>query len=82
MLCQEIPIECRDIDEITTKKEICVAIKKEALNIGQIDVQNIKSMRLMRDGTLTAQISLPSREVKRLVLAGPIRIGWVNCRIR
>ena len=47
-----------------------MAIKQEAANIGQIDIKNIKSMRLMRNGTQTAQISLASSDAKRLVMAG------------
>lgn len=81
-LCQEVSIQCCDIDEITTAEEICAAIEEQIPAVGAVRRSAVKSLRLMRDGTQTAQISLPAKAAHTLIAAGHIRVGWVRCRIR
>jgi len=78
----EILIECRDIDEVTTREEICTAIQDQFTTTGTVNSSAIKSLRPTRYGTQTALISLPARSAQMLIKAGRIRIGWVRCRLR
>ena len=58
-LCQEITIECRDLDEIITKDDICKAIAKDFPHVDSISESNIKSLRTMPvSNTQIARISL------------------------
>lgn len=74
-------IEVRDIDEATTKDDICEAIKT-GFQIGEISVSDVVSLRTAYGGTQTAIITLPADSAKTLLKSGRIKIGWVICRIR
>lgn len=80
-LTHRITIECRDIDEITTKEEICEAIKKQA-GLDGILVTDIVSLRKAYGGMQAASVSLPAKWAKSLLEAGKIKIGWSVCRFR
>ena len=81
-LCQHATVELRDLDEATTQKEICVAIEQQLPTAGSITEDAIKSMRVTRDGTQTALITLTADAANKLLAVGRIKIGWVRCRVR
>ncbi|KAI8120523.1 hypothetical protein CVS40_8204 [Lucilia cuprina] len=78
---QETIIECRDIDEVTTKDDIRNAFLTQ-LGVSEMKLEDIKSLRRAYGGTQTATISLPSEICYRLLQIGKVKIGWVVCRIR
>lgn len=78
---QEILIECRDMDEVTTKQEILVALMKQ-FEVEGINEADIKSIRKCYGDTQTAIISLPIDIGRKMIQAGKVKIGWVICRIR
>lgn len=82
VLSQQTTIECRDLDEITTATDICAAIVKQFPTIGNISSSVVKRIRITRDGTYTALVTLPTRQANILLKAERIRIGWVSSRIR
>ena len=79
-LAQRMTIECKDIDEITTKEDISAAIGAQFGN-EPIPLEAI-SLRKAYGETQTATISLPTERARKLLEAGRIKIGWVLCRIR
>ncbi|KAI8118185.1 Retrovirus-related Pol polyprotein from type-1 retrotransposable element R1 [Lucilia cuprina] len=78
---RKICVECRDIDEVTTKEEICTALINQ-FGAEDINEANIKSLRKGFRDTQTAIINLPIDVAKKVLKAGKVRIGWVICRIR
>lgn len=55
---EEVLIECRDIDEITTEGDICEAIMQQFKVENKTDM-TVKSLRKGYGGTQIATISLP-----------------------
>lgn len=80
-LTEESLVDIRDIDEVTTMEEVCLALNSQIPDI-EINPSNIRSLRKAYGGTQTATISLPSVVAKKLIEVGKVRIGWVICRIR
>ena len=78
---QEIVVECKDLDEVTSREDICAALKQQ-FNLGDIDQSAIKRMKKAYGGTQTAIISLPAESAIKLITAGKVRVGWVVCRLR
>lgn len=74
-------LECKDIDEVTTKEDICKAISSQ-FGLSGVSETDIVSLRKAYGGMQTATISLPAASAKNLLEAGKIKIGWVICRIR
>ncbi|XP_039968625.1 uncharacterized protein LOC120780409 [Bactrocera tryoni] len=81
-LTQEITVEVRDLDDITTKEDIAQAIRSEFEELRLFSVECIKSIRHAYAGTQKAIISLHAQEAKHLLAAQKIKIGWSICRIR
>lgn len=81
-LSQEVEIEIRDIDEVTTKKEVYEALINKSEAFRDLQATAIKSLRRAYGGTQTAKISLGATLANQLVQMAKIRIGWVICRIR
>lgn len=77
----ETTIQCRDLDEITTREEICQAFAKE-LGLESVPLATVKTLRKAYDGTQTAVISLPTESANKLIALNKVRIGWAVCRIR
>lgn len=77
----EVSIECRELDEIATKEEICEALCKQ-FNIDNLDVSAVKSLRSTYGSTKSATINLPVDIANRLVEAGKVKIGWSVCKLR
>ncbi|XP_037816100.1 uncharacterized protein LOC119606605 [Lucilia sericata] len=73
-------IECKDIDEITTKSDICEAFNNH-LGIS-IKESDITSLRKSYSGTQTASVRLPVEMGRKAIEIGKVKIGWVICRIR
>lgn len=78
----EITIEVKDLDEITTKEEVALALSEQLKLQKPIPETAIKSMRKTYAGTQTAVVSLPASIANKALAAGKVRIGWVNCRLR
>lgn len=78
---EEQVIECKDMDDITSKLEICSALST-ALDLPGLDENIVKSIRRTYGGTQTAKISLPVAEARRALKVGKIKIGWSICRLR
>lgn len=76
-----ILVECKDIDEVTTKEEVYNAIKSLP-GLEGIESSDITGLRPAYAGTQTATISLPAPKAKKLIQLGKVKVGWVNCRIR
>ena len=80
-LTHKTTIECKDIDEVTTKEEIRDAIM-EQFGVEEATLTEAISLRETFGHTQTATISLPVESAKKLLDVGRIKIGWVVCRIR
>ncbi|XP_036322254.1 uncharacterized protein LOC118736267 [Rhagoletis pomonella] len=80
-LTQESLLEVKDIDEVTTKDEVCEALI-ECLGGTNLEPTVIRSMCAAYGDTQICTLSLPSAITRELVEKAKIRIGWVNCRIR
>lgn len=78
---EELMIECKDLDDITTKREICLAFGN-ALEIPNLEEAAIKSLRKAYGGTQTAKLCLPVDIASRALELNKIKIGWSVCRIR
>ncbi|XP_017478968.1 PREDICTED: uncharacterized protein LOC108368603 [Rhagoletis zephyria] len=76
-----ILVECKDIDEVTTKEEVYNAIKSLP-GLEGIESSDITGLRPAYAGTQTATISLPAPKAKKLIQLGKVKVGWDNCRIR
>ncbi|XP_037898457.1 uncharacterized protein LOC119643184 [Glossina fuscipes] len=77
-LKQRGTVECRDVDEITSKRDICEAIKSQY----GLAKAEIVGLRKAYGGTQTATISLSQEEANKLLAGGKLRVGWVVCRLR
>lgn len=79
-LSQEITLECRDLDEITTEEDIRQAL--EVFGLKNRDELAIKNLRKGYVGTQIAIISLPAEAANKLLQAGKVKIGWAVCKVR
>ncbi|CAD7081211.1 unnamed protein product [Hermetia illucens] len=66
---QEIVVECKDLDEVTSREDICAALKQQ-FNLGDIDQSAIKRMKKAYGGTQTTIIGLPAESAIKLITAG------------
>ena len=74
-------IEIKDLDEVTTKEEICEALNARLACAPLLTVEAVKTLHKSFAGTQTAVISMSDRLAAEAVSLGRIRIGWVNCRV-
>lgn len=79
-LSQETMVECKDLDEITTKEDICQALI-EQFAIESLEDWAIKSIRKAYGGTQTAIISLSIATVHKLIEPGRVTIEWTVCKL-
>ncbi|KAH8331326.1 hypothetical protein KR074_006557 [Drosophila pseudoananassae] len=79
-LSHKIEIECRDLDEITTKEEVSEAIGKLVESPG-VPVSDIL-LRKAFGQTQTAIIRLPAACARKATKIGWLKVGWVRCRLR
>lgn len=80
-LTQQVTIECRNLDAITTAEEVWVALKAQ----GELEVnQSDKPIRMRKSygETQTATISLPAADANKLLKLGKVKIGWSVCTIK
>ncbi|XP_017480627.1 PREDICTED: uncharacterized protein LOC108369927 [Rhagoletis zephyria] len=70
-LTAETAVEIKELDEVTTKQELCNALEKE-LDGAKLPEESIKSLRSAYSGT----------KIAKLLTAGKIRVRWVICRVR
>ncbi|XP_049317914.1 uncharacterized protein LOC125780185 [Bactrocera dorsalis] len=81
LLTQETLLECKDIDEVTSKEEVLYALRRELGNT-ELPISTIKNLRKSYGDTQTALIKLPVEAARQLLLTRRLKVGWVNCRIR
>lgn len=81
-LCQEMTIECRDLDESTTTDDIGEAITRDFPEMENIKPSNIKLRTMPVSKTQIARFSLPIKAAIKMLETGYIRVGWVRCRLR
>lgn len=79
-LTQQKVIEIKDLDEVSSENDIREAI------VAHFKIETgpdaVLSVRKAYGGTQTAIVRVSARDAKRLLEAGKVKIGWVNCRIR
>ncbi|CAB0027842.1 unnamed protein product [Trichogramma brassicae] len=75
-------IEIKDLDEVTTKEEICGALRTPPGWCHRAGSGSGRSLRKAFAGTQTAVVTLPDQLAAKAIKLGRIRVGWVNCRIR
>lgn len=80
-LTQKTALEIKDLDEITTKEDICQAIMNQYKEVA-IQTADVVSLRRAYAGMQSATVMLPTGKANILLKAGKIKIGWVVCRIR
>lgn len=80
-LTQEIVVECRDIDEVTTEKELREELI-EQFSLGEIGEAASIRLRKAYGGMQIATIKLPAAEANILLAKGSIKVGWVICPLR
>ncbi len=80
-LTQEIVVECRNIDEITTEVELREALI-EQFSLGETGKAAQIKLRKAFGGMQIATVKLPTVEAQRLLEAGKIRVGWTICPLR
>lgn len=79
-LSQEIVIECRDLDEITTPEEIRTAIEEQfTISLPESAIRNV---RKAYGETQTAVLGLSVDQAQILLAAKKAKIGWSICRFR
>jgi len=78
-LSQEIVIECRDLDEITTAEELSCALKA-LCDLGEVPM-TIR-MRKAYGGMQTAAIRLSTTAANKLLEEGKVRVGWSVCPLK
>lgn len=76
-LSQEKVIECRDMDEITTKEEVESALREHCG-----DVSMTIRLRKAYGDMQTAVIRLPTAAANKLLEKGKVKVGWSVCPLR
>ncbi|XP_015124457.1 uncharacterized protein LOC107046370 [Diachasma alloeum] len=75
--------EIKDLDELTTKKEVLKVLQLAAGVDCRIPLDAVRSLQKAFGGTQTAWVTVAAMVAKKVVgERGKIRIGWVNCRIQ
>lgn len=77
-LSQEVVVECKDLDEITTEEELRIAITEQC----NLNVPMQIRIRKAFGGTQTAAIRLPVDAANKLMETGKIKVGWSVCTLR
>ncbi|KAH8292899.1 hypothetical protein KR044_005596, partial [Drosophila immigrans] len=79
-LSHRVEIECKDLDEVTTKEDIIAALANKA-EVRELVIEDIH-LRKPYGGTQTASIKLPIEAAKKSLSMGWLKVGWVRCRLR
>ena len=74
-------VEIKDIDETVTVEEVLEAVSK-IIDVTADQISNSCRVRRGYGGMQTATMLLGEEVAQKLIMAGNIKIGWVNCRIR
>lgn len=77
---QRIALSCSGLDEATTAEELhsCLVAQFQGL---QINPEDIRGLRRMRDGTQIASVLLNANVAIPVLKQGTITVGWSRCRI-
>ena len=80
VLSQEVSIECRGMDEVTTAEELRRAMVKD-LSMDGVDMSI--SMRSSYNQTQAATIRLPAAAVNKTnqSAVGKVKVGWTRCAL-
>jgi Zinc knuckle len=80
-LTQEIVVECRNLDEVTTELELRDALLEQFPLGDAVKAVGIK-LRKAYAGTQIATLKLPVAEANKLLEKGKIRVGWTICPLK
>jgi hypothetical protein len=80
-LTQEVVVECRNLDEVTTEEELREALI-EQFTLGDLGKAAPIKLRKAYGETQIATIKLPVAEANKLLEKGKIRVGWTICPMR
>lgn len=78
-LSQEIAIECRGMDEVTTADDLRRALVKD-LSLEGVDLSI--SMRRSFNKSQAATIRLPEAAANKALRIGKVKVGWTRCALR
>ena len=81
-LTHMIEIEVRDLDEVSTKGEVCEALKAKFEEAKSMKSTDVKSLKKAFGGTQMAVVSLAADLARKIINEGKIKIGWTVCRVR
>ncbi|KAL7296858.1 hypothetical protein TKK_0010252 [Trichogramma kaykai] len=70
-------IEIKDLDEVTTREEICRALQTHLIGAAELGLDAARSLGKAFTGTQTAVVTLPDQLTKDIKL-GRIQVGRVN----
>lgn len=73
-----VPVEVRDLDEVTTREEVLEA----TLALGDTNGARVVSIRRAYGGAQIAVVLLPKIAARKICDAGRIRVGLVYARVR
>jgi len=79
-LSHRVTIECKDLDEITSKEDIQNALHSQ-LELSDVVLDDI-NLRKGYGGTQSASIRLAAESARKALSAGLLKVGWVGCRLR
>ncbi|CAD7080141.1 unnamed protein product [Hermetia illucens] len=65
----QIYLQCKDLDEVTSKGEICTALK-EQFKLKELTEESVVGLRKAYGGTQTATIRVPAEAAQMLLAAG------------
>lgn len=80
-LSQEVVVECRNLDEITTEEELREALKTQLELDDAADAAKIR-LRKAYGGSQIAEIKLLAEAANKLLKAGKVKVGWTVCSLR
>lgn len=80
-MSQDVLIECRNLDEITTEDEVRDALKVQ-FTLGDIAQTAPIKMRNGYGSTQIATIKVPAEAANQLLKAGKMRVGWTVCPLQ
>jgi len=79
---QELDIEIKDMDEVTTKEEVVEVLQRELGANSGVTLAAIRSLRSSYGKTKTAVVKLLVPAAKKFLELRSIRVGWTYCRVR
>lgn len=80
-LAQEVTIECRNLDEVTTDAELRTALKEQFETGEAIQTATIRLRKAYGEMQI-ATIKLPTEVANKMLETGKVKVGWTVCTLR